>query len=97
MEKKKQAKSKLSFEQSINELEDIARKLEDGSIGLEESIAEFEKGVKLAKFCHNKLEEAERKIEIIQKGNDKIVKKKIRVKEENGEIEDDEEIQGSLL
>lgn len=97
MEKKKQAKSKLSFEQSLNELEDIARKLEDGSIGLEESIAEFEKGVKLAKFCHNKLEEAERKIEIIQKGNDKIVKKKIRVKEENGEIEDDEEIQGSLL
>jgi len=97
LEKKKQAKSKLSFEQSLNELEDIARKLEDGSIGLEESIAEFEKGVKLAKFCHNKLEEAERKIEIIQKGNDKIVKKKIRVKEENGEIEDDEEIQGSLL
>ena len=51
-----------------------------------------------AKLCHDKLEEAERKIEILQKGEkEKPEKKKVKVKKDTGEIEDDEELQGSLL
>lgn len=98
MEKKPAAKSKLNFETALQELEDIAARLEDGSLGLEESISEFEKGIRLAKFCRLKLEEAERKIEILQKGDSgDIEAKDIKVKADTGEIEDDDDMQGSLL
>lgn len=82
----------------MDDLEKIAKKLEDGSLGLEDAITEFEKGIKLAKFCHQKLEEAERKIEILQKGGDGDVRKRdVKVKPDTGEIDDDEDLQGSLL
>ena len=98
MEKEKAVKGKQSFEKAIKELEDIASKLEEGDIGLDEAISEFEKGMKLSKFCHEKLDEAERKIEILQKGdNGEIKKKSVKVKPDTGEIEDEEEMQGSLL
>lgn len=97
-EKKKKSKTDIPFEKALTELEDVARKLESGSLGLDDSISEFDKGMKLAKLCKEKLDEAERKIELLQKGgNDRIEKKEISVKEETGEIEDDEEVQGSLL
>ena len=52
----------------------------------------------MARFCHEKLEEAERKIEILQKGDSgKAKKKEIKVKEDTGEIINDEDMQGSLL
>ena len=96
MEKKQ--KNPMSFEKALGELETIAIKLEKGELGLDESIAEFEKGIKYAKYCHNKLEEAERKISILQKGENSVVEKKpVRIKPDTGEIEDDEELQGSLL
>ncbi|MDR3236943.1 MAG: exodeoxyribonuclease VII small subunit [Spirochaetia bacterium] len=95
MDKKK---TSISFEKALEELEAIAAKLERGEIGLDESIAEFEKGMTYAKYCHEKLEEAERKIDILQKGeNSSVDKKPVRVKPDTGEIEDDEELQGSLL
>ncbi len=97
MEKKSQ-KDKLKFEDALRELEKIAMELEDGEMGLEESIKRFEKGMALAKFCHEKLEEAEQKIEILQKGGDgKAEKKPVKARVETGEIEDDGDMQGSLL
>jgi exodeoxyribonuclease VII small subunit len=98
LEKKKLPKDKVTFENALKKLEEIASKLEDGSLGLDESINEFEKGIRLARFCHSKLEEAERKIEILQKGEDGEIKKKpIKVKDSTGEIEEDEDLQGTLL
>lgn len=98
MEKKQGSKAKTSFESALKELEKIAQRLEEGNLGLDESIAEFERGTRLTRFCHEKLEEAERKIEILQKGDKGNVEKKgIRVKENTGEIEDDEDVQGELL
>jgi len=94
----KKTKSKLNFEKALHELEGIAVKLENGEAGLDDSIKEFEKGIELAKFCHDKLEEAERKIELLQKGKDgEIEKKGVKVKSDTGEIEEDEDMQGSLL
>ena len=88
----------MTFEESLKKLEVIAEKLENGELGLESSISEFENGIHLAKFCHEKLEEAERKIEILQKGDSgKVKKREIRVKQDTGEIMDDEDMQGSLL
>jgi len=94
----KKSAEKKSFEDALKELEEIAYRLENGDLGLDESITEFEKGIKLTRFCHDKLEEAERKIEILQKGSDGEVKaKKVAVKDSTGEIEDNNDLQGSLL
>ena len=98
MEKQKKTQVKQTFEDALSELEEIAVKLEDGTLGLDDSIKEFEKGIKLARFCQEKLEEAERKIEILQKGDDSSVNaKKVAVKSDTGEIEDEDELQGSLI
>ncbi len=58
----------LTFEQSIGRLEEIVEKLEAGQVPLDESLKLFEEGVKLSRFCNTKLEEIERKIEILTKG-----------------------------
>jgi len=52
----------LTFEQALAELERIVHELEDGSIGLEESLARYEKGVGLLKRCYAQLRSAEQKI-----------------------------------
>lgn len=63
--------NKKNFEESISELEEIVRKLEDGELSLEESIEYFQKGVELSKLCNKKLDEAERKITmLLDNGND---------------------------
>jgi len=51
-----------SFEKSLNQLEDIKNKLENEDVSLDESIALFEKGVKLSNDCRKTLETAEQKI-----------------------------------
>ena len=48
------------FESAIAELETIVKTLEEGDLALEKSLALFERGVQLSRFCHSKLEEAER-------------------------------------
>ena len=53
------------FETAIAELEATVKKLEDGDLSLEQSLALYERGVTLSKFCHARLEDAERRIEIL--------------------------------
>ena len=53
------------FESAIAELETIVKTLEEGDLTLEKSLALFERGVQLSRFCHARLEEAERRIEIL--------------------------------
>jgi len=53
------------FEAAIAELETIVKKLEDGDLALEQSLQLYERGVQLSRFCHARLEEAERRIEIL--------------------------------
>jgi len=53
------------FEAAIAELETIVRKLEEGDLALEQSLQLYERGVQLSRFCHARLEEAERRIEIL--------------------------------
>jgi len=57
--------TKLSFEEALEQLEDIVSKLEDGSINLEESIEEYTRGVHLKNHFENKLKEATLKVEQI--------------------------------
>ncbi len=53
------------FEQALKRLEQIVDSLEGGALSLEESLKVFEEGIKLARLCARKLEEAERKVEIL--------------------------------
>jgi exodeoxyribonuclease VII small subunit len=53
------------FESAIAELETIVKTLEEGDLALEKSLALFERGVQLSRFCHAKLEEAERRVDIL--------------------------------
>jgi exodeoxyribonuclease VII small subunit len=53
------------FEAAIAELESIVKKLEEGDLPLEQSLALYERGVQLSRFCHAQLEEAEKRIEIL--------------------------------
>ena len=53
------------FESAIAELETIVKTLESGDLVLEKSLELYERGVHLSRFCHSRLEEAERRIEIL--------------------------------
>ena len=53
------------FEAAIAELESVVKKLEEGDLPLEQSLALYERGVQLSRFCHTRLEEAERRIEVL--------------------------------
>lgn len=98
MEKKKKANKIENFEEALKELETIAHELESGELGLDEAIERYSEGITYARFCQKKLEDAERKIEILQKGKGGSVDlTEIKVKEDTGEIEDDSEVQGFLL
>jgi len=64
------AKKKQTFEQALKKLEEIVEKIESGQIGLEESIAEYEKGIKLVKQCRAILQAAEKKVQMLVRGDD---------------------------
>ncbi len=61
------AEKKQTFEASLQELERIVRSLENGDSALEESLKLFEDGVKLSRECQERLNQAERRIEILMK------------------------------
>lgn len=57
----------LNFEKALTDLEAVVAKLEEGGTSLNESLALFERGVKLARFLRDELDRAEKKIEILLK------------------------------
>ncbi|OGU00272.1 MAG: exodeoxyribonuclease VII small subunit [Geobacteraceae bacterium GWC2_48_7] len=58
------------FETCLKKLEELVRRLEEGSLSLDDSLKAFEEGVKHAAFCSAKLDEAERRVEILLKRKD---------------------------
>ena len=59
--------NKNSFEESLTTLEKIVRELEQGDLSLEDSLKLFENGVKLSRECQERLNQAERRIEVLLK------------------------------
>lgn len=51
------------FEKSLQQLEQIVSKMENGDLGLQDSLSSFEQGIKLAKQCQDTLSEAELRVE----------------------------------
>ena len=64
------AEKKSNFENSLKELERIVRRLEEGDLPLEDSLKLFEDGVKLSRECQERLNQAERRIEVLLKDED---------------------------
>jgi exodeoxyribonuclease VII small subunit len=62
-----QEPEKQKFETALEDLEKVVERLESGELSLEESLAAFEDGVRLVKFCNQKLTEVEKKIELLMK------------------------------
>jgi len=58
-----------TFEASLEELERIVRQLEQGELTLEKSLELFEQGVTLSRECQERLNQAERRIEILMRDN----------------------------
>ena len=59
-----------SFEESLKKLQAIVDQLEEGDLGLEESLKLFEEGVSLSAVCKKELDEAEGKVEMLIKQRD---------------------------
>ncbi|HSW39408.1 MAG TPA: exodeoxyribonuclease VII small subunit [Acidobacteriota bacterium] len=55
------------FETALKALEDIVGRLEAGDLTLDRALELFEKGVGISRYCSSKLEEAERKVEVLMK------------------------------
>lgn len=60
----------MKFEDAMIELESKVKKLESGSLTLDESITAFEEAVKLIRVCNKQLENAERRVRMLTEGND---------------------------
>lgn len=58
------------FELSLKKLEDAVRKLESGELSLEDSLKVFEEGVRHSAICNRKLNEAQKKVELLLKQKD---------------------------
>ena len=59
--------ARKKFEEALQELETVVQRLEDGNLSLDESLALFEDGIKLSRLCSQRLDEAEKKVEILLK------------------------------
>jgi exodeoxyribonuclease VII small subunit len=76
------------FESALEELEQIVEQLESGELSLEDSLSAFEKGVGLVRFCNQKLNEVEKKIEMLVRDKEgKLELKELTglAKEDNGQ------------
>ena len=77
------------FESALEDLEQVVERLESGELSLEDSLAAFEKGVGLVKFCNQKLNEVEKKVELLVK--DKEGKLQLKALEDLPGSEHDED------
>ncbi|HTG71480.1 MAG TPA: exodeoxyribonuclease VII small subunit [Candidatus Udaeobacter sp.] len=78
--------SELTFEQAMERLDSIVSKLENGDVPLETAIELFQEGMKLSQLCGGKLEQVERKIELLIETEQGFQKKTFAdVNEDKGE------------
>ncbi|AWB45091.1 exodeoxyribonuclease VII small subunit [Paenibacillus sp. CAA11] len=75
MAREPEQEQQLSFEDAMNQLETIVSQLEHGDVPLEQAIELFQRGMQLSQLCGQKLEQVERKIEMIVEVDGSPVKK----------------------
>jgi len=60
------------FEKALEKLESIVKAMESGEMTLDESLKAFQEGIELSRFCMNKLDEAERKVDMLLQEGDEV-------------------------
>jgi exodeoxyribonuclease VII small subunit len=61
-------KDPLTFEKALEELETLVARMEDGKLPLEESLAAYQRGAELIRFCEGKLTDAQARIQVLEGG-----------------------------
>ncbi|MFB3925954.1 MAG: exodeoxyribonuclease VII small subunit [Syntrophales bacterium] len=74
--------SEETFEKALLKLEEIVRKMEAGDLTLEESLQAFEEGIRLSGICAKKLDEAERRVELLLKSEQGLSTRPFEIKDE---------------
>ena len=84
--------AKKTFELAMKQLEQIVQELESGDMPLEKAIKKFEEGIKISKYCSDKLDESEKKITLLMRDPDGENISEIPFTTEGGAaVEDDED------
>ena len=65
-------KPELSFESAMTDLEALVTKIETGNLSLEESLKEFENGIKLSRICQSALKDAENRVKILSDDEEQV-------------------------
>lgn len=92
--------SEPSFEKALERLEKIVEQMESAELPLDEVLKRYEEGTQLVKFCSQKLEEAEKKVEILSKtkdGSPQLKKFRVEDKDESDDLPEKETKEGKLL
>lgn len=84
---KAEKEKELNFEEAMDRLEEIVSELENGDVPLEKAIDLFQQGMKLSQVCGSKLEQVERKIEMIVEEDGELRKKPFDTSESGGSID----------
>jgi exodeoxyribonuclease VII small subunit len=74
------------FESALTSLEEIVVQLEGGDLSLDRALELFEEGIQISRFCSSKLEEAERKVEVLTKTADGELKEEPLTGEQEGDV-----------
>lgn len=80
----KPAETEVSFEDAMERLEDIVGRLENGDVPLEQAIELFQQGMKLSHLCSSKLDQVEKKIEMLVEENGTVVRKPFAASTDEG-------------
>ncbi len=67
--------AKKNFEKALSDLENIVQRLDENDLSLDESLSLFEEGIKLSRFCSQKLDSVEHKVEILLRDDEGNLKK----------------------
>jgi exodeoxyribonuclease VII small subunit len=77
--------AKQTFEEAMKQLEQIVQELESGDLPLEKAILKYEEGVRLSRFCSEKLDETEKRITILQNQEGNVLEKPFMQENESEE------------
>lgn len=80
----------IKFEKVMERLEEIVQTLEKGDLPLEDSLKVFEEGIRLSGLCMAKLDEAEKRVEILVRDKDKVVLKPFSTESANNDNRENE-------
>ncbi|MEK6538329.1 MAG: exodeoxyribonuclease VII small subunit [Nitrospirota bacterium] len=80
----------IKFEKVMERLEEIVQTLEKGDLPLEDSLKAFEEGIRLSSLCMAKLDEAEKRVEILVRDKDKVVLKPFSTESANNDNRENE-------